>query len=75
MDQATHEKIVSFIWGIANDVLRHLVDLYWRTRQFVEAWRERPKLSPAVREIHSAAAASTGKNSNVVESEYQHGSC
>ena len=22
MDQATHNKIVSFIWGIANDVLR-----------------------------------------------------
>lgn len=25
MDQATHNKIVSFIWGIANDVLRDLV--------------------------------------------------
>lgn len=24
MDQATHNKIVSFIWGIANDVLRDL---------------------------------------------------
>ena len=24
MDQATHSKIVSFIWGIANDVLRDL---------------------------------------------------
>src|SRR5213594_2908288 len=27
MDQATHNKIVSFIWGIADDVLR---DLYVR---------------------------------------------
>ena len=27
MDQATHNKIVSFIWGIADDVLR---DLYKR---------------------------------------------
>ena len=27
MDQATHTKIVSFIWGIADDVLR---DLYVR---------------------------------------------
>ena len=25
MDQATHNKIVSFIWGIADDVLRDLV--------------------------------------------------
>ena len=24
MDQATHNKIVSFIWGIADDVLRDL---------------------------------------------------
>ena len=24
MDQATHNKIVSFIWGIADDVLRYL---------------------------------------------------
>jgi type I restriction enzyme M protein len=24
VDQATHNKIVSFIWGIANDVLRDL---------------------------------------------------
>ena len=24
MDQATHNKIVAFIWGIANDVLRDL---------------------------------------------------
>jgi type I restriction enzyme M protein len=24
MDQATHSKIVSFIWGIADDVLRDL---------------------------------------------------
>lgn len=24
MDQATHNKIVSFIWGIADDVLREL---------------------------------------------------
>jgi hypothetical protein len=23
MEQATHNKIVSFIWGIADDVLRH----------------------------------------------------
>ncbi|MEI6848362.1 MAG: type I restriction-modification system subunit M N-terminal domain-containing protein, partial [Chlorobiaceae bacterium] len=27
MDQATHNKIISFIWGIADDVLR---DLYVR---------------------------------------------
>lgn len=27
MDQATHNKIVSFNWGIADDVLR---DLFWR---------------------------------------------
>jgi type I restriction enzyme M protein len=25
MDQATHNKIVSFIWGIADDVLRDVV--------------------------------------------------
>ena len=25
MDQATHNKIVSFIWGIADDVLRDLL--------------------------------------------------
>jgi type I restriction enzyme M protein len=24
MDQPTHNKIVSFLWGIANDVLRDL---------------------------------------------------
>jgi type I restriction enzyme M protein len=24
MDQATHNKIISFIWGIADDVLRDL---------------------------------------------------
>jgi type I restriction enzyme M protein len=24
MDQVAHNKIVSFIWGIADDVLRHL---------------------------------------------------
>ena len=24
MDQATHNKIVSFLWGIADDVLRDL---------------------------------------------------
>jgi type I restriction enzyme M protein len=24
MDQATHNKIVSFIWGIADDVLRDI---------------------------------------------------
>jgi type I restriction enzyme M protein len=29
MDQATHNKIVSFIWGIADDVLR---DLFKRVR-------------------------------------------
>ncbi|MDZ4257787.1 MAG: hypothetical protein U0974_11200 [Gemmatimonadales bacterium] len=26
MDQATHHKIVSFIWGIADDLLRELFE-------------------------------------------------
>jgi len=26
MDQATHNKIVSFLWGIADDVLQYLVN-------------------------------------------------
>ena len=32
MDQATHNKIVSFIWGIADDVLR---ELFQRSNQIL----------------------------------------
>src|ERR1700739_3473666 len=39
MDQATHNKIVSFLWGIADDVLR---DLFKRGKYPDHAWRMFP---------------------------------
>jgi hypothetical protein len=37
MDQATHSKIVSFIWGIADDVLR---DLFKRGKRLARILNE-----------------------------------
>jgi hypothetical protein len=46
MDQATHNKIVSFIWGIADDVLRDLFN-----RDFIAS------IAPSVRPCSTTASS------------------